>query len=41
MKALCWYGPEDVRVDTVPDPKTIATFYKLLAHSEALQNIKT
>lgn len=23
MKALCWYGPEDVRVDTVPDPKIL------------------
>src|SRR5688500_6740468 len=21
MKALCWYGKEDVRVETVPDPK--------------------
>lgn len=21
MKALCWYGTKDVRVDTVPDPK--------------------
>ena len=21
MKALCWYGKEDVRIDTVPDPK--------------------
>jgi threonine dehydrogenase-like Zn-dependent dehydrogenase len=21
MKALCWYGPEDVRVSNVPDPK--------------------
>jgi threonine dehydrogenase-like Zn-dependent dehydrogenase len=21
MKALCWHGKEDVRVDTVPDPK--------------------
>ena len=20
MKALCWHGTEDVRVDTVPDP---------------------
>jgi threonine dehydrogenase-like Zn-dependent dehydrogenase len=23
MKALCWHGTEDVRVDTVPDPKII------------------
>lgn len=23
MKALCWYGTNDVRVDTVPDPKII------------------
>jgi len=23
MKALCWYGTEDVRVDTVPDPKIL------------------
>ena len=21
MKALCWHGKNDVRVDTVPDPK--------------------
>jgi threonine dehydrogenase-like Zn-dependent dehydrogenase len=21
MKAVCWYGPEDVRVENVPDPK--------------------
>ncbi len=21
MKALCWHGKEDVRVDTVPDPQ--------------------
>src|SRR5579872_4585792 len=21
MKAICWHGKEDVRVDTVPDPK--------------------
>jgi len=21
MKALCWYGNHDVRVETVPDPK--------------------
>jgi threonine dehydrogenase-like Zn-dependent dehydrogenase len=21
MKALCWYGTNDVRVETVPDPK--------------------
>ena len=21
MKALCWHGKGDVRVDTVPDPK--------------------
>jgi hypothetical protein len=25
MKALCWYGTNDVRVDTVPDP-TMAIF---------------
>jgi threonine dehydrogenase-like Zn-dependent dehydrogenase len=25
MKALCWHGTEDVRVDTVPDPKIIDT----------------
>jgi len=24
MKALCWYGKHDVRVDEVPDPKIIA-----------------
>lgn len=23
MKALCWHGTGDVRVDTVPDPKII------------------
>jgi threonine dehydrogenase-like Zn-dependent dehydrogenase len=23
MKALCWYGTSDVRVDTVPDPKIV------------------
>ncbi|HTM90406.1 MAG TPA: zinc-dependent alcohol dehydrogenase [Terriglobales bacterium] len=23
MKALCWYGKEDVRVETVPDPKVL------------------
>lgn len=23
MKALCWHGPNDVRVDTVPDPKIL------------------
>ena len=23
MKALCWYGKEDVRVETVPDPKIV------------------
>ena len=23
MKALCWYGKEDVRVETVPDPKIL------------------
>jgi len=23
MKALCWYGPEDVRVETVDDPKIL------------------
>lgn len=23
MRALCWYGKEDVRVETVPDPKII------------------
>ncbi len=23
MKALCWYGKEDVRVDTVPDPRIL------------------
>jgi threonine dehydrogenase-like Zn-dependent dehydrogenase len=23
VKALCWYGKEDVRVDTVPDPKIL------------------
>src|SRR5687767_12913582 len=23
MKALCWHGTDDVRVDTVPDPKII------------------
>src|SRR5581483_6071940 len=23
MKALCWYGTEDVRVETVPDPKIL------------------
>ena len=25
MKALCWYGKEDVRVETVPDPKILDT----------------
>ncbi|HEX3998808.1 MAG TPA: zinc-dependent alcohol dehydrogenase [Pirellulales bacterium] len=24
MRALCWHGKEDVRVDTVPDPKILA-----------------
>ncbi len=23
MKALCWYGKQDVRVEKVPDPKII------------------
>ena len=23
MKAVCWYGPHDVRVETVPDPKIL------------------
>jgi threonine dehydrogenase-like Zn-dependent dehydrogenase len=23
MKALCWYGKEDIRVETVPDPKIV------------------
>ena len=23
MKALCWYGTNDVRIDTVPDPKIL------------------
>ena len=23
MKALCWYGKEDVRFETVPDPKVV------------------
>ena len=23
MKALCWHGKEDVRVDGVPDPKIV------------------
>lgn len=23
MRALCWYGVEDVRVETVPDPKIL------------------
>src|SRR5918995_4601526 len=23
MKALCWHGVDDVRVDTVPDPKIL------------------
>ncbi len=23
MKALCWYGKNDVRVETVPDPKIL------------------
>jgi threonine dehydrogenase-like Zn-dependent dehydrogenase len=23
MKALCWHGTGDVRIDTVPDPKII------------------
>jgi threonine dehydrogenase-like Zn-dependent dehydrogenase len=23
MKALCWYGKQDVRVETVPDPKIL------------------
>lgn len=25
MKALCWYGTSDVRVETVPDPKILHT----------------
>jgi threonine dehydrogenase-like Zn-dependent dehydrogenase len=25
MKAVCWHGKEDIRVDTVPDPKIIDT----------------
>jgi threonine dehydrogenase-like Zn-dependent dehydrogenase len=24
MKALCWYGTSDVRVETVPDPKILS-----------------
>jgi len=23
MKAVCWYGTEDVRVKTVPDPEIL------------------
>jgi threonine dehydrogenase-like Zn-dependent dehydrogenase len=23
MKAVCWHGPNDVRVETVPDPKIL------------------
>jgi len=23
MKAVCWHGPRDVRVDDVPDPQII------------------
>jgi threonine dehydrogenase-like Zn-dependent dehydrogenase len=23
MRALCWYGPQDVRIDTVPDPRPL------------------
>jgi len=23
MRALCWYGTGDVRVETVPDPKIL------------------
>ncbi|UDF05319.1 alcohol dehydrogenase catalytic domain-containing protein [Asticcacaulis sp. AND118] len=23
MKALCWHGAGDVRIDTVPDPKLL------------------
>jgi threonine dehydrogenase-like Zn-dependent dehydrogenase len=23
MKAICWYGPEDIRVETVPEPKIL------------------
>ncbi|RCJ26629.1 hypothetical protein A6S26_14645 [Nostoc sp. ATCC 43529] len=23
MKAVCWYGANDVRVETVPDPKIL------------------
>lgn len=23
MKAVCWHGANDVRVDTVPDPKIL------------------
>ncbi len=23
MKALCWYGTKDVRVETVPDPQIV------------------
>ncbi|MGI9189692.1 MAG: alcohol dehydrogenase catalytic domain-containing protein, partial [Longimicrobiaceae bacterium] len=23
MRALCWHGSEDVRVDTVPDPQIL------------------
>jgi threonine dehydrogenase-like Zn-dependent dehydrogenase len=23
MKAVCWHGAHDVRVDTVPDPKIL------------------
>jgi len=25
MKAICWHGTNDIRVDTVPDPKIIST----------------
>jgi threonine dehydrogenase-like Zn-dependent dehydrogenase len=23
MRALCWYGREDVRIDSAPDPKIV------------------
>ena len=23
MRALCWYGKEDIRLDTVPDPQIL------------------
>lgn len=32
MKAVCWHGSKDVRVDTVPEPKIIN--YEIFKHKK-------